>query len=67
MHGWNLDHKNFIRENLFLSRIWQNRKIFNPQKLRLYSSDKYPLKPEPQIVTVLEWYLYANIHLGQVN
>ena len=31
--GWKLDHENFICENLFLSRIWQNCKIFNPRKL----------------------------------
>ena len=29
-HGWKLDHENFIHEYLFLSRIWQNREIFNP-------------------------------------
>ena len=29
-HGWKLD---FISENLFLSRIWQNRKILYSGKL----------------------------------
>ena len=29
-HGWKLDHKNFICEKLFLSRIWQNHKIVTP-------------------------------------
>jgi hypothetical protein len=27
-----LDHENFIRENLFPSRIWPNHEIFNPRK-----------------------------------
>jgi hypothetical protein len=27
-----LDRKNFIHENLFLSRIWPYREIFNPRK-----------------------------------
>ena len=26
--SWKLDHENFIHENLFLSRIWQNCEIF---------------------------------------
>ena len=30
--GWKLDHENFIREILFLSRIGQNREIFYPRK-----------------------------------
>ena len=25
MHDWNHDHENFIRKNLVLNRIWQNR------------------------------------------
>ena len=30
MRGWKLDHENFIRENLFLSRTWQNHEIVTP-------------------------------------
>ena len=33
MCGWQLDHKNFIREKLLLSIIWQGHEIFT---FRLY-------------------------------
>ena len=36
IHGWKLNHENFICENLFLRRIWQNREIFNLENFRLY-------------------------------
>ena len=32
--GLALDHENFIRENLFLSRIYPNHEIFNPRKCK---------------------------------
>ena len=32
-----LDHENFIHGNLFLSKIWQNREIFNPRKILGYT------------------------------
>ena len=32
-----LDHENFIRENLFLSRIWQNRENILSSKILGYT------------------------------
>ena len=55
-HGWKLDHGYFIHENLFLSRIWQNRKIVNPRKLGyMYVVHHHTLPTHYRIAENFRW------------
>ena len=60
MHGWKLDHENFIHEKLCSSRIWQNREIlkFSSSKSLGYTVTKSVAaggeQSEPICLTVVQ-------------